>query len=81
MDSAYSSTAGDVDYRPETGDTIINIATGDTVLGGFTTLDWSAANYRYGNFDDSSAVTYKLWTTSFTIGQIITDISTDPLGF
>ena len=79
LDSAYSSTAGDVDYRPETGDTIINIATGDTVLGGFTTLDWSAANYRYGNFDDSSAVTYKLWTTSFTIGQIITDISTDPL--
>ena len=81
LDSAYSSTAGDVDYRPETGDTVINIATGDTVFGGFATLDWSAANYRYGNFDDSSVVTYKLWTTSFTIGQIITDISTDPLDF
>ncbi len=25
LDSAYSSTAGDIDYRPETGDTIINL--------------------------------------------------------
>lgn len=79
LDSAYSSTAGDVDYRPVAGDTIINITTGDSVFSGFQTLDWSAANYRYGNYNNSKPVTYKLWTTSFTIGQIITDISTDPL--
>ena len=79
LDSAYTMAAADVSNKPVTGDSIVNLATGDTITTGFYDLDYGAVGYQWL---DSTDVTYKLFTkTVVASGAIISDIATSAADF
>lgn len=89
LDSAYSSKAVDLYYRPSDDvnsyggiDTLIKISNGDTITGSLLhNINFDTDNYLYTNIDGSS-VDYHIHlhkiTTPSSFSSVITDISVDP---
>ena len=75
--NVYSPEEADYTFRPANNETVINVATNDTIEGNLNSVDFSAASYT---FLDGTPVTYKVNVAQIksTNSNAVTGIAIDP---
>ena len=77
--NAYSKEQADIDYKPQTTDTLLLISNGDTITGSLINQINFETDFSLYTYLDGSTLEYRIHTKNFSsLGNTISDISVDP---